>query len=340
MDDVYRTWCCSRTVNHDPSTYPYDTHFENEYKDFPVPELEFEGRRAEWSPTRVEENMLRIEPPLRKGEAPPSPSDILSEYYVSIMRTDGGNILNEKRYILKPTSVADLFVQSGDSDGFVKCSISPYQSASIEGDHFVDNQVVFVGTPDPFTYAEDGSKVYTKAHELQYGNGICGVDEVWLKVEVVNLKGEKYLVPTIKFVRKVSSGSTLLDKVHDAAETIPDGAVTIVFSHRNLDNIAKYHILNRSSNLFYHGSLPRTFKQRPDQDNLFKFSDFKFRRTIGLEERYRILVDSEEHGILGYLREVNDYDAIWDDSFDHDIDHALLTSYSEAMAHIQKLCAQ
>ena len=50
-----------------------------------------------------------------------------------------------------------------------------------------------------------------------------------------------------------------------------------MISHRNLDNIAKYHILNRSSNLYFYGSLPKNGK------NQFKFSDFKYDFALRLE---------------------------------------------------------
>lgn len=49
-------------------------------------------------------------------------------------------------------------------------------------------------------------------------------------------------------------------------------------SHKNLDNIAKYHILNTSSNLYYNGSLPKDGTER------FKYADFKFSKTVHLEQ--------------------------------------------------------
>lgn len=50
-----------------------------------------------------------------------------------------------------------------------------------------------------------------------------------------------------------------------------------MLSHRNMDNIAKYHILNKSSNLYYNGTLPKNGK------NQLKYSDFKFDQTVRLE---------------------------------------------------------
>ena len=51
---------------------------------------------------------------------------MLDEYYVSVVRTENGNILNEKRYILQPTPISQFILEMGDSDGYMKCRISPY----------------------------------------------------------------------------------------------------------------------------------------------------------------------------------------------------------------------
>jgi hypothetical protein len=60
--------------------------------------------------------------------------------------------------------------------------------------------------------------------------------------------------------------------------TIPAGEVLVTITHKNMDNIAKYHILNRSSNLYYCGSLPK------NGSNQLKFSDFKFDLSVELEQ--------------------------------------------------------
>ena len=60
---------------------------------------------------------------------------------------------------------------------------------------------------------------------------------------------------------------------------IPAGEVTVMFSHKNLDNIAKYHILNASSDLYYGGNLAKT----AEHGNQFKYSDFKFGRMVSLK---------------------------------------------------------
>lgn len=67
--------------------------------------------------------------------------------------------------------------------------------------------------------------------------------------------------------------------MNDSTTSISAGQVKVVISHKNLDNIAKYHILNRSSNLYFYGSLPKNGK------NQFKFSDFKYDRVLKLKPK-------------------------------------------------------
>lgn len=109
---------------------------------------------------------------------------LLDEYYVYVMRTEKGNILNEKRYILQPTPISQFVLGMGDNDGYIKCNLSPYQSANVKDGHFVNTQVVFAGTPNPFAYDNEGERVYSQPEELQYGNSVKGLDEIWLKIDV------------------------------------------------------------------------------------------------------------------------------------------------------------
>ena len=71
---------------------------------------------------------------------------LLDEYYVSVVRTSKGNILNEKRYILPPTSLSQFLFEAGDGEGFVECNLIPHQTALVQDNHFVKTQVVFTGT--------------------------------------------------------------------------------------------------------------------------------------------------------------------------------------------------
>ena len=81
---------------------------------------------------------------------------ILDEYYVSILRTDSGQFLNEKRYILPPAKLSEFVLELSDDpnkaidtskiDGYINCNLGEYQSPSIDGDHYVPEQVIFTGT--------------------------------------------------------------------------------------------------------------------------------------------------------------------------------------------------
>lgn len=78
----------------------------------------------------------------------------------------------------------------GDKDGFMKCSLSPYQTSLVQDNHFVPTQVIFTGTQNPFSYDNDGNRIYSKAEELQYGNCIKGVDSIELKIEIESVTDE------------------------------------------------------------------------------------------------------------------------------------------------------
>ena len=69
-----------------------------------------------------------------------------------------------------------------------------------------------------------------------------------------------------------------MDRLHNEQKTIPAGSIRVILSHKNMDNLAKYHILNTSSNLYFNGSLPK------DGTGRFKYSDFKFSKTVHLEQ--------------------------------------------------------
>ena len=149
---------------------------------------------------------------------------------------------------------------------------------------------------------------------MQYGNGIVGLDGLKLKIEIESQRDEepkrdahgniishetvvkengvskikvetervevtrKFLRPKVKFIKGIRNSTDLIDRLHNETNVVEEGQLTIILSHRNMDNIAKYHILNTSSNLYYNGSLPK------NGDNQFKYSDFKFDRTVHLEQ--------------------------------------------------------
>ena len=66
--------------------------------------------------------------------------------------------------------------------------------------------------------------------------------------------------------------------MHQSTNVIPEGEIAVIFSHKNMDNIAKYHILSKSSDLYFGGALAK------NKQNQIKFSDFKCDMTLLLEE--------------------------------------------------------
>lgn len=136
MDDIYRIWCCSRTVRVHP--HPYDMYFENEYKQYVNDRIDFDGNEDtfEWIPDPKDAFQM-------DGDEDLSENDIvaaLEDYYIAVVRTEDGIIQNERRYILPPTKVSDLFMQlDGDSggDGYVKCNLSKWQSPNVRDGHHV-----------------------------------------------------------------------------------------------------------------------------------------------------------------------------------------------------------
>ena len=352
MDDIYRIWCETSTVPARYGNYPYDMYFENEYKDYPNPEIDFgNSMTKEWTAPDSEKfeldismlddveltqtEMDRIDndtsmTPEQKDEAKQKLRDdkemeafkaLLDDYYVSVLRTDKAQILNEKRYLLPPTPISQFVLGMGSENGYMKCNLSPYQTSLVKDNHYVKTQVMFVGTPDPFSYDNDGNRIYSRPEEMQYGNCLKGVDQVWLKVDITTQPGRKFvydkrgnivvgdddtpvtkvvtrkfLLPTIRFHKFVSQSTQLTERLATECKKIPEGSVMVVFSHKNLDNIAKYHILNRQGNLYYDGSLPKNW------ENQYKYSDFKF--ETGIRTKFRMAYAIQMDG--GYFRELDD----------------------------------
>lgn len=92
----------------------------------------------------------------------------------------------------------------------------------------------------------------------------------------------KFIRPIVKFRKHLrpldAKNPSLVDRLHNEQKTIPAGSIRVILSHKNMDNLAKYHILNTSSNLYFNGSLPKNGL------NQFKHSDFKFSKTVHLEQ--------------------------------------------------------
>ena len=114
------------------------------------------------------------------------------------MRTDGGQFLNEKRYILPPTKVSEFVLELTDKkekmdDGFVECNLGKYLSSQVQGNHYVPEQVLFTGTQNPFNYDNDGNRIWSKSETLQYGNGILGLDGIMLKIGIESEESQEPL---------------------------------------------------------------------------------------------------------------------------------------------------
>ena len=216
MDDIYRIWCETKGVKRklfpgeeDKYGYKvkYDAYFENEYKDYSNPKWDFNDPEQGDKPWDVckdnPDERFEISLPQRNGSRSLVPEtlsefkSILDEYYVSILRTDNGQFLNEKRYILPPTKVSEFVLELTDDestldeehkkkidDGFVECNLGEYLSSQVQDDHFVPEQVLFTGTQNPFNYDNDGKRIWSKAETLQYGNGILGLDGIKLKIRI------------------------------------------------------------------------------------------------------------------------------------------------------------
>ena len=288
MDDIYRIWCENEVVKTNMYIDEYgkfENHFKNEYKQYVNGDLEF-GNTGEiqWVVDEREgfEVDLNFDPTgLSEDDFALKLNELLKDYYVCVVRSDERGILNEKRYLLQPTSVSDALLGT-QGDGFVKCNLSKYQTPLVQNGGFNVTQVLFTGTQNPFNYDETGQKIHSIQEEMQYGNSIKGVDGLFVKVDVKRTQdGRVILVPTAKFVknkREDNGSMSLIDMVQRDATKIGAGQVTIIFSYKNPDNIAKYHILNRRSSLYFNGSLPKNGK------NQYKFSDFKFSTTVKIEK--------------------------------------------------------
>ena len=52
---------------------------------------------------------------------------------------------------------------------------------------------MLTGTQNPFNYDANGERIYSKSEELQYGNSIRGVDEIYLKIDIVTEPGNDFM---------------------------------------------------------------------------------------------------------------------------------------------------
>jgi len=130
VDDIYRVWCETKGKKRkllpgeeDKYGYKtkYDAYFENEYKDYSNPKTQLSNGETIWDICEGHpEERFEISLPQRNDETQTQPEtidefkELLDEYYVCIMRTDKGQFLNEKRYILPPTKVSEFVLELTD----------------------------------------------------------------------------------------------------------------------------------------------------------------------------------------------------------------------------------
>lgn len=158
MDDIYRIWCetkgMKRRVLPGQQEDEYESYFKNEYVDYANPEIDFTGispddgwRKYDWIiDSERDGDFFELDLPVSEqyiDDMPDGPEKeqerieafkaLLDDYYVSVVRTNKGEFLNEKRYILPPTSLSEFILGMGEenNDGFMKCNLSPYQSALV-----------------------------------------------------------------------------------------------------------------------------------------------------------------------------------------------------------------
>lgn len=174
MDDIYRIWCENegmkrRLLPGEEDKYgykaKYDSHFKGEYSDYPNPLMSWNdaivgadgAATLTWTVQEEDNSYFEIEvPDIDAAELTDEQQglidndnslsaaqreinayrEVLDQYYVSIVRTDNGNIINEKRYILPPTKMSEIILDNCTTDGYYKCNLSEYISPQVEGNHF------------------------------------------------------------------------------------------------------------------------------------------------------------------------------------------------------------
>lgn len=173
MEDIYRIWCENKTFKAKPSDQ-YDSYFDNEWREYVNPEFTYEkdenGEYKDFYEWNISDeypdpsDLIQFE--VKEGMPEEEIYALLEDYWVYVFRAEDGEILNERRYILPPTRLTDAILNVDDEEGFRKCNLSQWQTSYVQGNHYVPTQVLFVGTPDPFSFNEQGERVRPKTEEL------------------------------------------------------------------------------------------------------------------------------------------------------------------------------
>lgn len=80
--------------------------------------------------------------------------------------------------------------------------------------------MVFTGTRNPFRYDEDGERILSKPEELQYGNGVKGVQSIELKIDVID-EGEQFIL------KRDDQGNAIIRELEKVVEVLDENGKVV-----------------------------------------------------------------------------------------------------------------
>ena len=213
--------------------------------------------------------------------------------HLSLLRCNenkGGEILNEKNWVLKTIRIADFLddvsLQNASGDGFRRASLDDFYSVALEneGRSISSTSHILVGTQDPYKYSTDpdwATTLRSPAYLLQYGNGIAGARrcEVGVFIEKrpddevvpgdcpskedapyrVNIKVRLFKEDDSVRSRETKEISTYMDSV----DVIPPKCLLMAVNEDEVDRLMDYHMLVHHEDIFY--NIPNN-----DQDDIMR----------------------------------------------------------------------
>ena len=213
--------------------------------------------------------------------------------HLSLLRCNenkGGEILNEKNWVLKTIRIADFLddvsLQNASGDGFRRASLDDFYSVALEneGHSISSTSHILVGTQDPYKYSTDpdwATTLRSPAYLLQYGNGIAGARrcEVGVFIEKrpddevvpqgcpskedapyrVNIKVRLFKEDAATKSRETKEISTYMDSV----DVIPPKCLLMAVNEDEVDRLMDYHMLVHHEDIFY--NIPNN-----DQDDIMR----------------------------------------------------------------------
>ena len=79
----------------------------------------------------VDDGKFQIE--LKEGE---TVEEALSERFIYVLRTEDGNIRNERRYLLPPTPLSKFLLEVNGEEDFMDCELDGWRSSIVHDNHF------------------------------------------------------------------------------------------------------------------------------------------------------------------------------------------------------------